>query len=59
VRHAKGANGEFLVKGKMFTGFTNEEEEEEEVQLTKLVPFLVEDMLKENVGIYSHVMVFC
>ena len=35
--------GEPLVKGKRVTGFTNEEEAE--VQLTKVVPFLVEDEL--------------
>jgi putative intracellular protease/amidase len=35
--------GEPLVKGKRVTGFTNGEEEE--VQLTKVVPFLVEDQL--------------
>jgi putative intracellular protease/amidase len=44
-------NGEPLVKGKKVTGFTNTEEEA--VQLTNVVPFLVEDMLKENGGIYS------
>jgi putative intracellular protease/amidase len=37
-------NGAPLVKGKRVTGFTNEEEEE--VQLTHVVPFLVEDELK-------------
>lgn len=36
--------GEPLVKGKRVTGFTNEEEEE--VHLTNVVPFLVEDELK-------------
>ena len=36
--------GEPLVKGKRVTGFTNSEEEE--VKLTKVVPFLVEDELK-------------
>jgi putative intracellular protease/amidase len=36
--------GEPLVKGKRVTGFTNGEEEA--VQLTKVVPFLVEDELK-------------
>jgi putative intracellular protease/amidase len=36
--------GEPLVKGKRVTGFTNEEEAE--VQLTHIVPFLVEDELK-------------
>lgn len=33
------------------TGFTNTEEDA--VQLTDVVPFLVEDMLKEKGGIYS------
>src|ERR1700722_14932369 len=36
--------GEPLVKGKRVTGFTNEEEEE--MHLTHVVPFLVEDELK-------------
>jgi len=35
--------GEPLVKGKSVTGFTNGEEQE--MQLTKVVPFLVEDEL--------------
>jgi putative intracellular protease/amidase len=43
LRHVK-YEGEPLVKGKRVTGFTNEEEEE--VKLTKVVPFLVEDELK-------------
>ena len=51
LRHTKAANGEPLVKGKSVAGFTNSEEEA--VQLTNVVPFLVEDMLKENGGIYS------
>ena len=42
LRHVK-YNGEPLVKGKHVTGFTNGEEEA--VQLTKVVPFLVEDEL--------------
>jgi len=37
-------NGAPLVKGKRVTGFTNEEEEE--VHLTNVVPFLVEDELQ-------------
>jgi putative intracellular protease/amidase len=37
-------NGAPLVKGKRVTGFTNDEEEE--VQLAHVVPFLVEDELK-------------
>lgn len=50
VCHAPGVlrhvtyQGEPLVKGKRVTGFTNEEEEE--VQLTHVVPFLVEDELQ-------------
>ncbi|HEY1114152.1 MAG TPA: type 1 glutamine amidotransferase domain-containing protein, partial [Chitinophagaceae bacterium] len=39
--HARSTNGEPLVKGKEVTGFTNTEEEA--VQLTKVVPFLLED----------------
>ncbi|HTZ46180.1 MAG TPA: type 1 glutamine amidotransferase domain-containing protein [Verrucomicrobiae bacterium] len=42
LRHVK-YQGEPLVKGKHVTGFTDGEEEE--VQLTKVVPFLVEDEL--------------
>jgi putative intracellular protease/amidase len=51
LRHVKGADGAPLVKGKQVTGFTNTEEEA--VGLSKVVPFLVEDMLKENGGVYS------
>jgi putative intracellular protease/amidase len=51
LRHVKDADGQPLVKGKRVTGFTNSEEEA--VQLTKVVPFLVEDMLKEKGGVYS------
>jgi putative intracellular protease/amidase len=51
LRHVKGADGSPLVKGKKVTGFTNTEEAA--VQLTDVVPFLVEDMLVKNGGIYS------
>lgn len=51
LRHTKAANGQPLVKGKKVTGFSNSEEEA--VQLTDVVPFLVEDMLKGNGGLYS------
>jgi putative intracellular protease/amidase len=47
LRHVK-YKGEPLVKGKRVTGFTNTEEEE--VQLTNVVPFLVEDELKKLGG---------
>ncbi len=43
--------GEYLVKGKKVTGFTNEEEEA--VGLTKVVPFLLEDALASNGAIFS------
>jgi putative intracellular protease/amidase len=46
-----GKDGEYLVKGKRVTGFTNAEEEA--VGLTGVVPFLLEDRLKERGGIYS------
>ena len=51
LRHTKAPDGSPLVKGKKVTGFTNSEEEA--VQLTKVVPFLVEDMLKAHGGNYS------
>jgi putative intracellular protease/amidase len=51
LRHAKGADGQPLVKGKQVTGFTNSEEEA--VQLTTVVPFLVEDELKAKGGFFS------
>ncbi|MEC5161117.1 type 1 glutamine amidotransferase domain-containing protein [Janthinobacterium sp. CG_S6] len=51
LRHVKGVDGAPLVKGKQVTGFTNTEEDA--VGLSKVVPFLVEDVLKENGGIYS------
>ncbi|MFV8341442.1 type 1 glutamine amidotransferase domain-containing protein [Flavobacterium sp. XS2P39] len=46
-------NGEFLVKGKKVTGFSNTEEAA--VGLTDIVPFLLEDALQENGAIYSKV----
>jgi putative intracellular protease/amidase len=50
-RHTRGTDGQPLVKGKPVTGFSNSEEEA--IGLTKIVPFLVEDMLKANGGHYS------
>src|ERR1019366_6136690 len=44
LRNVKAQDGSPLVKGKRVTGFTNTEEQA--VQLTKVVPFLVEDELK-------------
>lgn len=51
LKGVKDAAGNPLVQGKKVTGFTNTEEAA--VQLTDVVPFLVEDMLKEHGGIYS------
>jgi putative intracellular protease/amidase len=51
LRHAKAQGGSPLVKGKSVTGFSNTEEAA--VGLTQVVPFLVEDMLKQNGGDYS------
>jgi len=51
LRHVKNAQGEPLVKGNSVTGFSNTEEAA--VELTDIVPFLVEDMLKANGGNYS------
>jgi putative intracellular protease/amidase len=50
-KHTKGADGMSVVSGRRVTGFTNTEEEG--VGLTEVVPFLVEDMLKANGGLYE------
>jgi putative intracellular protease/amidase len=49
----KDAQGEFVVKGKAVTGFTNSEEDA--VQLTDIVPFLLEDELIKRGGDYQKV----
>lgn len=51
LRHPRTADGASVVKGKAVTGFTNTEEQA--VGLTQIVPFLVEDMLKQNGAKYS------
>ena len=51
LRHVKAADGSPLVMGKEVTGFTNTEEAA--VNLTDIVPFLVEDMLVKNGAVYS------
>ena len=53
LRHVRGEDGSPLVKGRKVTGFTNSEEAA--VQLSAIVPFLVEDMLIEKGGDYSKV----
>ncbi|SNY89907.1 Putative intracellular protease/amidase [Cohaesibacter sp. ES.047] len=50
-RHTQGKDGKPLVSGRQVTGFTNTEEEG--AGLTAVVPFLVEDMLKANGGLYE------
>lgn len=50
-RHAETASGDYFVNRRAVTGFSNSEEEA--VQLTAVVPFLIEDMLKESGGKYS------
>ena len=44
-------DGSYLIAGKQVTGFTNSEEDT--VGLTDVVPFLLEDRLKERGGDYS------
>ncbi len=53
LRHVKTPDGKLLVEGKTVTGFTNGEEEE--VGLTNVVPFLVEDELMSLGAIFSKV----
>jgi len=49
--NAKSKQGEPLVNGKKVTGFSNSEEAA--VELTDVVPFLLEDELKAKGGIYQ------
>src|SRR5664280_1856853 len=49
--NVRGKDGQYLVKSKRVTGFTNAEEEA--VGLTAVVPFRLEDRLKERGGVYS------
>ncbi len=51
LRHVKSPDGRPMVAGLQVTGFANTEEDG--VGLTDVVPFLVEDMLKANGGLYS------
>jgi putative intracellular protease/amidase len=62
LRHVKNPDGSPLVAGRQVTGFTNTEEAA--VELTDIVPFLVEDELKAKGGLFqrgddwaSHVVV--
>ena len=49
--NARAADGEYLVGAKRVTGFSNSEEDG--VGLSEVVPFLLEDALKEKGGVYS------
>ncbi|CAB3948792.1 Protein/nucleic acid deglycase HchA [Achromobacter insolitus] len=51
LRHAMTADGKPLVQGRQVTGFSNAEEAA--VQLSDVVPFLVEDELKRLGGQYT------
>ena len=53
LHHVKTTDGKFLVQGKEVTGFTNGEEEE--MGLTKVVPFLVEDEMLRLGAVFSKV----
>jgi putative intracellular protease/amidase len=49
--NVRGKDGEYLIKSRRVTGFSDAEEEA--VGLTTVVPFLLEDRLKERGGVYS------
>jgi putative intracellular protease/amidase len=51
LRHIKAPDGHSVVHGMTVTGFSNTEEQA--VGLSEVVPFLVEDMLKQNGGRYA------
>ena len=51
LKNVKAADGTPLVAGKKVTGFTNTEEAA--VQLTDIVPYLVEDMMLAHGALYS------
>ena len=53
LRHVQTPDGKRFVEGKTVTGFTNGEEEE--VELTKVVPFLVEDEMMKLGATFSKV----
>jgi putative intracellular protease/amidase len=50
LTNAYGPDGKYLVSGKCVTGFSNEEEQA--IGLASVVPFLLEDRLRERGGLY-------
>ena len=56
-KHTKDKNRLPLVKDKKVTSFTNKEEHA--VELTNVVPYLVEDSLRENGGLFTSADNFC
>lgn len=50
LRHVKAADGSALIKGRRVTGFTNGEEAA--VELSAVVPFLIEDEFQKLGGLY-------
>jgi putative intracellular protease/amidase len=53
LRHVQSPDGKRFVEGRTVTGFTNGEEDE--VELAKVVPFLVEDGVTRHGAIFSKV----
>jgi Putative intracellular protease/amidase len=51
LRRVRAADGQPLVKGRKVTGFSNSEEDW--VQLTDVVPFLIEDEFRRMGGLYE------
>lgn len=51
LRHVRAADGQPLIKGRKVTGFSNSEEAA--VQLTEIVPFLIEDEFRRLGGQYE------
>ena len=53
LRHVRNPDGSALVRGRQVTGFTNTEEAA--VELTDIVPFLVEDELKARGAVFQRI----
>ena len=51
LHHVVSSDGHSIIKGRSVTGFSNTEEKA--AGLTEVVPFLVEDMLRQNGGHYA------